>query len=91
MSQNFFLFESNIDKKLTQQIKAVGAFIQFHSMEQHTFKNVNNCLNTNIYSCLEASGVQSSNPYLNVVHFFQHQSLLEICGSLKLLFSCTGV
>jgi hypothetical protein len=33
-------------------------------------KNVNNCLNTNIYSCLETSGGQSSNPYLNVVHFF---------------------
>ena len=38
-------------------------------MEQHTFKNVNNCLNTNIYSYLETSGGQSSNPYLNVVHF----------------------
>ncbi len=39
------------------------------SMEQHTFKNVSNCLNTNIYSYLETSGGQSSNPYLNVVHF----------------------
>ncbi len=36
-------------------------------MEQHTLKNVNNCLNTNIYSYL-TSGGQSSNPYLNVVH-----------------------
>ncbi len=36
--------------------------------------NVNNCLNTNIYSYIETSGGQSSNPYLNVVHFFQHQS-----------------
>ncbi len=34
------------------------------------FKNVNNCLNTNIYSYLETSGGQSSNLYLNVVHFF---------------------
>ncbi len=35
------------------------------------FKNVNNCLNTNIYSYLEISGGQSScNLYLNVVHFF---------------------
>jgi hypothetical protein len=41
-------------------------------MEQHTFKNVNNCLNTNIYSNLETSGGQRSNPYLNAVHFFQH-------------------
>jgi len=39
-------------------------------MEQHTFKNINNCLNTNIYSYLETSGGHSSNPYLNVVHFF---------------------
>jgi hypothetical protein len=39
-------------------------------MEQHTLKNVNNCLNANIYSYLETSGGQSSNPYLNVVHFF---------------------
>ncbi len=34
------------------------------------FKNINNCLNTNIYSYLDlTSGGQSSNPYLNVVHF----------------------
>ncbi len=33
------------------------------------FINVNNCLNTNIYSYLETSGGQNSNPYLNVVHF----------------------
>ncbi len=38
-------------------------------MEQHTLKNVNNCLNTKIYSYLETSGGQSSNPYLNFVHF----------------------
>ena len=38
-------------------------------MEQHTFKNVNSCLNTNTYSYLETSGGQSYNPYLNVVHF----------------------
>ncbi len=33
------------------------------------FKNVSNCLNTNIYSYLEVSDGQSSNLYLNVVHF----------------------
>jgi hypothetical protein len=38
-------------------------------MEQHTFKNVNNCLTTSIYSYLDTSGGQSSNPYLNVVIF----------------------
>ncbi len=39
-------------------------------MEQRTLKNVNNCLNTNIYSYLETSGGQSFILYLNVVHFF---------------------
>jgi hypothetical protein len=34
------------------------------------FKNVNNCLNTNIYSYLETFGGQSFNLRLNVVHFF---------------------
>ncbi len=42
-----------------------------HIMEQqHTFENVNNYLNTNIYSYLETSGVQSYYIYLNVIHFF---------------------
>jgi hypothetical protein len=39
-------------------------------MEQHTLKNVNNCLNANIYSYLETFGGQSSNLYLNIAHFF---------------------
>ncbi len=39
-------------------------------MEQCTLKNVNNYLNSNIYSYLETSGGQSSNLYLNVVQFF---------------------
>jgi hypothetical protein len=33
-------------------------------------KTVDNCLNTNIYSYLGTSVGQSSNLYLNVVHFF---------------------
>ena len=32
-------------------------------MEQHALKNVNNCLNTIVYSSLETSGGQSSNLY----------------------------
>jgi hypothetical protein len=36
------------------------------AMEQHALINVNNCLNTNIYSYLVTSGDQC----LNVVHFF---------------------
>jgi len=39
-------------------------------MEQCDLKNVNNYLNTNISSYLETSSGQSSNLYLNVVHFF---------------------
>ncbi len=39
-------------------------------MEQRALNNVNNYLNTNIYSYLETSGGHSSNLYLNVVHFF---------------------
>jgi hypothetical protein len=39
-------------------------------MEQHGLKNINNCLNTTIYSYLETSGGQSSNLYLGVGHFF---------------------
>jgi hypothetical protein len=39
-------------------------------MEQRTLKNVNDYLNTNIYSYLETSGGQSSNLYLNVVRSF---------------------
>ncbi len=38
-------------------------------MEQRTLKNVNNFLNTNIYSYVETSGGQSSNLYLNLVCF----------------------
>ncbi len=40
------------------------------TMEQCALKNVNNCLNTNIYSYLDTSGGQSYNLCLNVVHFF---------------------
>ncbi len=38
-------------------------------MEHRSLKNVNNGSNTNIYSYLEKSGGQSSDLYLNVVHF----------------------
>jgi hypothetical protein len=50
-------------------------------MEQHTIKNVNNCLNTNIYSYLEASGGQSSNQYLNDVNFLTP----VLIGSLEIV------
>ncbi len=40
------------------------------TMKQHALRNVNNCMNTNIYSYLETSGGQSSDPYFNDVHIF---------------------
>jgi len=48
----------------------LGHLVWWVTMEQCTFKNVNNCLNANIYSYLKTSGGQSSNLYLDVVHFF---------------------
>ena len=41
----------------------------FSQMELHSLKNANNYFNANIYSFLETSGGQSSNPYSNVVPF----------------------
>ncbi len=38
-------------------------------MEEQALKFVNSCWNNNNYSYLETSGGQSSNLYLNVVHF----------------------
>jgi hypothetical protein len=43
---------------------------ELNAMEEHTFKNVNNCLNTNTYSYVGTYGGQSSNLSLNVVHVF---------------------
>jgi len=45
-------------------------FMMRQRLEEHTLKISNSCLNTNIYSYLEASDGQSSNLHLNVVHFF---------------------
>ncbi len=50
-----------------------GWFFESHQlikvMEQHALNNVNNCLNTNIYSHIETSGGQIFNLYRTVVHF----------------------
>jgi hypothetical protein len=43
-------------------------------MKQHTLKNVNNSMNKTIYSYLETSGGQSSNPYLNAVHILNNRA-----------------
>jgi hypothetical protein len=47
-----------------------SSLLQYSNNGTKHFKNVNNRLNTRIYSYLETSGGQSSNLYLNVVHFF---------------------
>jgi hypothetical protein len=47
------------DRKFSIEIRSDGDL----TTVQHTFKNVNNCLITNIYSYLETSGGQSSNQY----------------------------
>ena len=46
------------------------------TMEQCTLKNVNNGLNSDIYSYLETSGGKSYNPYLNFVHFFNTTNMV---------------
>jgi len=60
-------------------------------MDQHALKNVSNCLNINIHLYFEKCGGQSSNLYLNVVHFFQRHCKLDICGNLRQLFSYLGL
>jgi hypothetical protein len=62
--QNAWKRKQLLDFKITFYLVTTGGL-----MEQHTFENLNNCLNINMYSYLETSGGQSSNPYLNVVHF----------------------
>ncbi len=51
----------------TAQLKFVNSA---QTMEQNALKNVNICLSTNIYFYLQTSDGQSSNLYLNAVHFF---------------------
>ncbi len=55
---------------LTWVVQQSVAKIMAANMKQHNLKNVNNYLNTNIYSYLETYSGQSSNIFLNVVHFF---------------------
>ncbi len=55
------------DRQYDSAFYTIGTFF---TMEQHALKNVNNCLNINIYSYLETSGGQSYHLYLNIVYFF---------------------
>jgi hypothetical protein len=54
---------------LNNEIFRIARILQLSNGTVH-FKNVNNCLYTNVYSYLETSGGISYNPYLNVAHFF---------------------
>ncbi len=63
-------------------------------MEQHTLKNVSNCLYTNIYTYLETSVGQSSNPYINVVHFFNtrvNQKSVAACFPALVYNMCCSI
>ncbi len=64
----FLLFEKNIIIEWNHLAYLSQELVQ--TMAQHNLKNVNNCFDTNIYSYLKTSGGQSSNLYLNVVHFY---------------------
>jgi hypothetical protein len=63
--------------QITLKIK-FELFKTLHAMEQHALKNVNNCLNTSIYSYLETSGGQSSNLYLNDALIFSQHALKDL-------------
>ena len=58
------LFESDVSPCLSFNRTLMERMIEFQQWI------VSNCLNTNIYSYLEPSVGQSSNLYLNIVHFF---------------------
>ncbi len=57
-----------------------------HPMEQHTLKNVDNCLNANTYYYLETSGGQCSNLYLNVVHFSTSVLIIHLWQLMTVVF-----
>jgi len=62
-------------KQTRQAVRAIKQSILlrclwFSLTYQHTLKNANNSLNTNIYPYLATSGGQSSNLYLKVVRLF---------------------
>ncbi len=67
MKNKFFNFDS-LEQNPTVLNKNLMEIIHFNGTSR--FKNVSSCLNTNMYSYLEASGGQSYNLYINVVHFF---------------------
>jgi hypothetical protein len=84
---------------ITHKTRLLGlCMIKTESNGTACFKIVNNCLNTNIYSYLETCGGQSSDLYLNAVHFFNTSFnwtfklvtvvLLHSCPIRAVLFVC---
>ncbi len=73
------------------------AFICHKPNGTEYFKNVKKCLNTNIYSYLETSGGQSSNKFINVVHFFNTSvnqtsvSAQDICFPALASNTCSSI
>ncbi len=63
MKSNKFLMKMR--PKMEDNIEKIG-----HGNGTASLKIVNKCLNTNIYSYLEANGGQTSYLYLNLAHFF---------------------
>ncbi len=57
-------------------------------MEQCTFKNANNCLDSNIYSYLKTSGGQSFNLFFFIFFYFLFSSpvLIRHLWQLKTVF-----
>jgi len=71
LGKSKFWYSNNCLHFLKRAVPFINVYDKVpYVMEQHALKNVNNCLNSNIYSHLETSVGQSSNPYLNVAHFF---------------------
>jgi hypothetical protein len=60
-------------------------------MEQHALKNVNSCLNTDIYSCLETSNGESCNLHLNMVHFSTPVLIRHLWQLKTAVFSHRGI
>ena len=88
---NFFLFHSKTFFVfllfILQFVSRIESVVKpLSKMEQHTLKNVNNCMNTNIDSYLETSGGQSSNPYLNVVLFFNTRVIRNLFSCIVVLY-----
>jgi hypothetical protein len=80
----FFFFSDAPTNYLEYRINvSIGGFQKPSSMEQAALKNVNNCLNTNIYSYLETSGGKSYNLFFNVLFDFSTPVLIRYLWQLK--------